>query len=143
MDSYLPFLWHYMKTQLNNKLATSSQFLPYLAPPPERKKGTTQCFFFLGVGWGGGCGLKFGVFVSSSFFEGRNERKLHFEEPWCSLLLLLLLRDFEGPPFPFAVRCLFFSVLSGFCETGILFSRAFFFSWKGLVKRERERKSFF
>ncbi len=79
-----------------------------------------------------------------SFFEGTNERKLHFEETWCSLFIVVVVvvvvARFRGPPFPFAVECVFFSVLSGFCETGILFSQAFFFSWEGLVKRERERE---
>ncbi len=73
------------------------------------------------------------------FFKGTNERKLHFEETWCSLLLLLLLRDLEGPPFP--SRC---SVLSSlfylvFVRRGFCFRKIFFFPGKVGEERERER----
>jgi len=87
------------------------------------------------------CGLKFGVFVSSSFFEGGNQRKLHYEKTWCSLFIIVVVgARSRGPPLS-PSRCSVFSSLFYlvFVRREFCF-RKLFFSWKGLVKRERERE---
>jgi hypothetical protein len=142
MDSYLPFLPHFVNTKLNNKLATSSQFLPYLVtPPPPMKIGTTQSpsrdsSFFLGWGW---CGLKFGVFGSSSFLKAQMKensisRKLGVRFYCCCCC------EISRAPLSLRGAVSFLLCFIWFLwDEDSVFAR-FFFSLERLVKRERERE---
>lgn len=88
---------------------------------------------------GRGCGLKFGVFVSSSFSEGNSISRNLGVRFYCCCCCCEISR---APPSP--SRCSVFSSLFYlvFVRRGFCF-RELFFSWKGLVKREREREEEF